>query len=385
MSGLFDQLMGGAKFDRRRFGGDIARFQGKQDGQHGFAPPSSIDFFGTRHERAKEHLSTAGSANPHGAGAKGSGKRPRAAEVEDSDDKDDLVGDDHEDQGGEHVQVPRKKRTAARAAEDGDDEEEVQPGLFAHSQRRAAERKGEGVGGVTENAKAGRKLSKHEEARREQIAVFRKQMRIQVAGHEIPDPAGTFEEIQLSVESERWLRQGIEDSGWTEPTPIQMQAIPVIMSGRDLIACAPTGSGKTGAFVIPLFALLGGPRKQGIRGLIVAPTRELAVQIHRQCVVLQSKSKLRVKIMTKATGANIANMQQHEGGRSQDVLISTPARLVSLISEGALSLGTVELVVIDEADKLFDDGFVGQIDEVAASTPWGPLEGGRWGGSWVPS
>ena len=146
------------------------------------------------------------------------------------------------------------------------------------------------------------------DARREELAVFRRQMRIGVTGDEVAAPAGSFEEMQFPKEA-GWLRSGIEAAGWKEPTPIQMQAVPVMLEGRDILACAPTGSGKTGAFVIPLFALLQRPQKAGIRGLIVSPTRELATQIYQQCQVLRAHSKLECKLLTKATAAAVADMQ----------------------------------------------------------------------------
>lgn len=178
----------------------------------------------------------------------------------------------------------------------------------------------------------------------------------------IPPPVGTFDDMQLPAGVSSWLRVGIEEIGWLEPTPIQMQAIPCLLAGQDVVASAPTGSGKTGAFVIPMYAMLGGPKKEGTRGLIVSPTRELAVQIHQQCARLRSKCKVVVRLLTKATSASVSDSQQ-----SQDLLISTPARLVALITGKGVDLSTVRMVVVDEADKLFDHGFVEQIDEVLAS------------------
>jgi len=199
---------------------------------------------------------------------------------------------------------------------------------------------------------------------REELAVFRRQMRINVAGDEVPAPAGSFLEMRFPKEA-GWLRNGIEAAGWKEPTPIQMQAVPTMMQGRDILACAPTGSGKTGAFVIPLFALLRVPKKAGIRGLIISPTRELATQIFQQCQLLRAHSKMECKLLTKATASSVADVQSSMG-KKHDVLVSTPARVVLLLQQRALDLSTVEVCIIDEADKLFEDGFVTQIDEVLA-------------------
>ncbi|EKX43208.1 hypothetical protein GUITHDRAFT_158075 [Guillardia theta CCMP2712] len=200
----------------------------------------------------------------------------------------------------------------------------------------------------------------------DEIKTFRRQMGITVSGDEIAPPIGTFSEIKLSKE-QKWLLHGIETAGWKEPTPIQMQAIPILLERRDLVACAPTGSGKTGAFVIPLFALLQAPKKEGIRGLIVSPTRELATQIFNQCKLLKAFSKLQVKLLTKATAASVAALQMDPQARNHDVVVSTPARLVSLLQQKSLDLSSVELLIVDEADKLFEEGFITQLDEILAA------------------
>ncbi|MGB1607038.1 MAG: DEAD/DEAH box helicase, partial [Promethearchaeia archaeon] len=108
-----------------------------------------------------------------------------------------------------------------------------------------------------------------------------------------------------------------------------------------------------------------GPTRSGIRGLIVSPTRELATQIFQQCQTLRAHSKMECKLLTKASAAAVADVQSSMG-KKHDVLVSTPARVVTLLKERALDLSTVEVCVIDEADKLFEDGFVHQIDEVLA-------------------
>lgn len=223
----------------------------------------------------------------------------------------------------------------------------------------------------------------------EEIACFRRRMGIKVKGEEVPYPIESFVDIppgasgKDAAHTKRTLLQNIEESAWKEPTPVQMQAVPVLVAGRDLLAAAPTGSGKTAAFVIPMILKLGVKREEGvasgIRGILLAPTRELAAQIQRDVVRLACGRKLRVCLLTKAGAAKAAAAAGTDSKKAlsgYDIVVSTPMRLVSLVRQGAVSLGSVEMVVLDEADKLFDAGaadggsdkaFVGQVDEVLAA------------------
>ena len=349
---MFDALLtgGGARFNRTRFGGEIQRFERRRTGGMAAAgaagAPASLDFFGALAPKS-------GATKQHAARQdKVAGGRKHGASKDDEDSarKHPPVDDSEGDQSG---------------SEDADHDEGVH--FFPGAKKSKSD--GEGRAGV-EGARSKKKGSKasHDaksgEHAREALALFRKQMRISVAGDEVPAPAGSFEEMWFPKEA-GWVRAGIEAAGWTEPTPIQMQAVPVMTQGRDVLACAPTGSGKTGAFVIPLFAVLRGPKKAGIRGLIISPTRELATQIFQQCQTLRAHSKMECKLLTKASAAAVADVQSSMG-KKHDVLVSTPARVVTLLKERALDLSTVEVCVIDEADKLFEDGFVHQIDEVLA-------------------
>lgn len=225
--------------------------------------------------------------------------------------------------------------------------------------------------------------------RAEEIACFRRRMNIKVKGEEIPDPMESFLDIPTggtgkdAAQTKRMLLHNIEESAWKEPTPVQMQAVPILVAGRDLLAAAPTGSGKTAAFVMPMILKLGVQRTQGtasgIRGILLAPTRELAAQIQRDVVRLSRGRKLRVCLLTKAGAAKAAAAAVTDSKKAlsgYDIVVSTPMRLVSLVREGATSLASVEMVVLDEADKLFDAGagdggsdkaFVGQVDEVLAA------------------
>lgn len=225
--------------------------------------------------------------------------------------------------------------------------------------------------------------------RLEEIACFRRRMGIKVRGEDVPDPMESFGGMPAAGpgddarQTRRVILRNVEESAWKEPTPVQMQAVPVLVTGRDLLAAAPTGSGKTAAFVMPMILRLGVQRAcadaSGVRGLLLAPTRELAAQIHRDVVRLSRGRKLRVCLLTKAGSAKAAaatGMDSKNALSGYDIVVSTPLRLVALVREGAVSLADVEIVVLDEADKLFDAGtvggnsdkaFVGQVDEVLAA------------------
>lgn len=225
------------------------------------------------------------------------------------------------------------------------------------------------------------------QVRTEEVACFRRRMGIRVKGDGIADPMETFGDMPqtgtgvAALQTRRTLLKNVEESAWKEPTPVQMQAVPVLVAGRDLLAAAPTGSGKTAAFVMPMILRLGGhegggTRGGGVRGLLLAPTRELAAQIHRDVVRLSRGRKLRVCLLTKAGAAKAAaatSIDRKDALSGYDIVVTTPMRLVALVREGAVSLASVEMVVLDEADKLFDAGttsgagdkaFVGQVDEV---------------------
>lgn len=225
--------------------------------------------------------------------------------------------------------------------------------------------------------------------RLEEIACFRRRMGIKVRGEEVADPMESFGNMPAAGpgddarQTRRVILRNVEESAWKEPTPVQMQAVPILVTGRDLLAAAPTGSGKTAAFVMPMILRLGVQRAcaeaSGVRGLLLAPTRELAAQIHRDVVRLSRGRKLRVCLLTKAGSAKAAaatGMDSKRALSGYDIVVSTPLRLVALVREGAVSLASVEMVVLDEADKLFDAGavggssdkaFVGQVDEVLAA------------------
>lgn len=297
--------------------------------------PTSLDFFGAA--RAAAAAATGAREEPQGSGKGKVVKRARGA-----DGRAHSTRDDEEDSAQERPSGDSEAEEAE--AEDSNEEvaggsEDEDEGVQLFSGGELSKGGVDADAGLTVVGKKGKKAAQksvNEANAREELAVFRRQMRINVAGDEVPAPAGSFQEMRFPKEA-GWLRKGIEAAGWKEPTPIQMQAVPVMIQGRDILACAPTGSGKTGAFVIPLFALLRGPKKAGIRGLIISPTRELATQIFQQCQMLRAHSKMECKLLTKASAASVADVQSSMG-KKHDVLVSTPARLVTLLQQRALDL-----------------------------------------------
>src|SRR5438876_7516007 len=154
--------------------------------------------------------------------------------------------------------------------------------------------------------------------------------------------------------------------GYNEPTPIQRQAIPVILSGRDVIGCAETGTGKTAAFLLPILQKISERPRPGLRVLVLAPTRELALQIQKNYGELNRVKSNRSVIAIG--GANIRT-QISEVRKGACVLIATPGRLLDLTERGAVNLSTIEVLVLDEADRMLDMGFLPAIRRVLAMLP----------------
>src|SRR2546425_2667765 len=157
-----------------------------------------------------------------------------------------------------------------------------------------------------------------------------------------------------------------ESLGYNEPTPIQRQAIPVILSGRDVIGCAETGTGKTAAFLLPILQKISERARPGLRVLVLAPTRELALQIKTNYGELNRVKTNRSVIAIG--GANIRT-QISELRKGANVLIATPGRLLDLTERGAVNLSTIEVLVLDEADRMLDMGFLPAIRRVLSMLP----------------
>ncbi len=173
-----------------------------------------------------------------------------------------------------------------------------------------------------------------------------------------------FEQLGLSAE----LLRAIDKQGYREATPIQQQAIPLILEGRDVLAGAQTGTGKTAGFTLPLLQKLQmhQPDKRHVRALILVPTRELAAQV-RQSVITYG-SYLRYKTIEIFGGVSI-NPQISKLRKGVDVVVATPGRLLDHIRQGTIDLSGVEILVLDEADRMLDMGFIRDIRKILATLP----------------
>lgn len=162
------------------------------------------------------------------------------------------------------------------------------------------------------------------------------------------------------------LLKALEDQGFTEPTPIQAQAIPHVLQGRDLMGLAQTGTGKTAAFGLPLIHQLmqigHAPEAKTVRALILAPTRELVNQIADNLHGLVKGSHLKI---VKVVGGSSIHVQTKNLSRGTDILVATPGRLLDLIERRALFLDKTKFLVLDEADQMLDLGFIHALRKIA--------------------
>ena len=175
----------------------------------------------------------------------------------------------------------------------------------------------------------------------------------------------TFSELGL-IEP---LRRALDASSYVHPTPIQAQAIPQLLQGRDLLGCAQTGTGKTAAFALPILQQLlafaaPGPRK--IRALILAPTRELAIQIDESIGTYAQFTDLR---STAIFGGVNQNRQTDVLARGIDILVATPGRFLDLLGQGFISLSDIRFFVLDEADRMLDIGFLPDLQRILSFLP----------------
>ena len=154
--------------------------------------------------------------------------------------------------------------------------------------------------------------------------------------------------------------------GYTEPTPIQEQAIPVILSGSDLIGCAATGTGKTAAFLLPILQKMADIKRPGVRALVLAPTRELVSQTGQSYRELAPPKSPRC--VTIIGGAALGR-QREELRRGASLVVATPGRLMDHLERGSLSLANVEILVLDEADRMLDMGFWPAINHILGKLP----------------
>jgi ATP-dependent RNA helicase RhlE len=162
------------------------------------------------------------------------------------------------------------------------------------------------------------------------------------------------------------ILRGVLAEGFVEPRPIQVDTIPAAMAGRDVLGLAQTGTGKTAAFALPLLHRLGREQRRGPRALVLAPTRELATQIHTEIRSLARFTKLQTATVF---GGVSAHGQIQALRRHPEIVVACPGRLLDLMGRGVLHLGGVESVVLDEADHMFDMGFLPDLRRILAALP----------------
>lgn len=162
------------------------------------------------------------------------------------------------------------------------------------------------------------------------------------------------------------ILKALKEKGYDTPTPIQQKSIPIVLQQKDLLGVAQTGTGKTAAFAIPIIQLLARSNKKGIKGLIVTPTRELAIQIEENIAYY-------AKYMNVKHTVIFGGVKQHEQVRKLkkgvDILVATPGRLLDLMDQGYISLNMIEIFVLDEADRMLDMGFINDIKKLLKVLP----------------
>ncbi len=173
-----------------------------------------------------------------------------------------------------------------------------------------------------------------------------------------------FEDLGLSPE----VLKAVEEVGYSTPTPIQEKAIPVVLMGRDVLGCAQTGTGKTAGFTLPMIDILssGRARARMPRSLIIAPTRELAAQVSENFELYGKYGKLSMALLI---GGSSFVEQEQKLDRGVDVLIATPGRLIDLFERGKILLADVKILVIDEADRMLDMGFMPDVERIVGLLP----------------
>ncbi|KAF0894843.1 hypothetical protein E2562_003727 [Oryza meyeriana var. granulata] len=191
---------------------------------------------------------------------------------------------------------------------------------------------------------------------------------VETSGQNVPPPVSTFAEIDLG----QALNDNIRRCKYVRPTPVQRYAIPISLAGRDLMACAQTGSGKTAAFCFPIISgiMRGPPAQRPQRGgmrtacplaLILSPTRELSMQIHEEARKFSYQTGVRVVV---AYGGAPINQQLRDLERGVDILVATPGRLVDLLERARVSLQSIRYLALDEADRMLDMGFEPQVRRI---------------------
>ena len=342
-------------FDKRRFAKDVQRFQTLS-----LPPPKQTHVTANGHSGSKRQKTQHGQ---HTTQASHDSEQADVAEEGKADvpDADDVI-EDERDHVDEHDEDGSESELASPTSPPADAEDGA-ISLFAHSTP------------LPDSPTA----AAPQPSRLRALKQLRKQHQIHIHGPDVPDPFTAFTELTALGLPSHVLNNITAPPphglGFDDPTPIQMQAIPVMVAGRECIGCAPTGSGKSVAYLLPLLISMytaaakakESKRKDrarevagGVHAIVIAPTKELATQIHRISMRLTQPRKHRLLLLSKAN-ANALTFQQ-----PIDLLVCTPWRLHALLTAVEVDVSGLQHVVLDEADRLLDLGFMEQVDDVLA-------------------
>ena len=172
----------------------------------------------------------------------------------------------------------------------------------------------------------------------------------------------SFTEFQFHPQ----IQNALDNSGYVSPSPIQKKSIPPVLAGRDLLGLAQTGTGKTAAFVLPILQRLHSGPKGKVRALIIAPTRELAEQTHNYIGKMAKQTHLRSIVIY---GGVSKQSQINKIRNGAEIVVACPGRLLDLVNTKAINLSTVEMLILDEADHMFDHGFLPDIRRILSKVP----------------
>lgn len=197
------------------------------------------------------------------------------------------------------------------------------------------------------------------------LASFLKQNKIKQTGTDVPIPLTSWSELSSRWNMDKRILSNMGNAGWGKPTAVQMGAMPCMLDNRDTLVGAPTGSGKTLAYLLPILHHLKSPKQEGFRAVIVSPTKELAQQIYQQLERLGAGKKWKFCVLTRTTEG--AMRQDPQFRKKYDILITTPMRLVHAIEQQEVDLSNVRHLILDEADRLLEEGFLEQTDSILAA------------------
>lgn len=193
--------------------------------------------------------------------------------------------------------------------------------------------------------------------REDALKKLQKAYRIKIEGDRVPELQDSFDKLQKKYRLSKGFIQKVKSQGYTRPTPVQMQALPILFDKRDAIILAETGSGKSLAFIAPLIHM--NKKGDGLKAIIVVPTRELAIQLYKEFLVFSSADNFhpmpRVKFLRKALVPKTDD-QFTQFCKNCEILISTPLKLAELTD--AFTIENISHLVVDEADKMFEMGFL---------------------------